>query len=261
MTKTIFVTGGTDGWGDDIALALADAGHSVYVGKGQASFEDERVNLGPGGGCRGRAACEKVRTVAFEAVDQHSIAAAVRRIVTEAGGIDVVIHTASPVTLGPVEAFTPYQLSQVYDTAVLSAQRVTRAVLPLMRERREGLLIWMGLGVEPGPAPFTGPGRAVRAALQQLAESYAAELAAFGIDVTFVTYGPGHLLGTAPAPHQPGDSETAKAYYRDVANVLPTPAEQPANPAVHALKVAECVSGIIDARKGARPAHVALWPL
>ncbi|GAA3898390.1 SDR family NAD(P)-dependent oxidoreductase [Streptomyces lannensis] len=258
MTKTIFVTEGADGWGEYIARALADAGHTVYVGKGQAGIESRPMGTGSDDGTE--AGCKGLRTIAFEALDQHSIAAAVREIVDEADGIDVVIYTSSPVTFGPAESFTPYQLSQVYDIGVLSVQRITRAVLPLMRERRDGLLIWIGASVDPGPAPFAGPGHAVRAALRQLATSYAAELAGFGIDATFLAYDPGYLLDThaASAPFQPGDSDTAQAYRPVMEYGLTLPARQSLDPSVHARKVAECVIGIIDAPQGTRPAHVNL---
>ncbi|WP_078865383.1 MULTISPECIES: SDR family NAD(P)-dependent oxidoreductase [unclassified Streptomyces] len=258
MTKTIFVTEGADGWGEYIARVLVDAGHTVYVGEGQGGIESTPVGAVSDDGAEARH--KGLRTVTFEALDQYSIAAAVRKIVDETDGIDVVIYTASQATFGPAESFTPYQLSQVYDIGVLSVQRITRAVLPSMRERRDGLLIWVGASVDPRPAPLAGPGHAVRAALQQLAASYATELATFGIDATFLTYSPEHLLDTqvASAPLQPGDPDTAQAYRQVVERGLPLPEQQSFDPAAHARKVAECVSSIIDAPQGSRPARVTL---
>ncbi len=258
MTKTIFVTEGTDSWGDYIARTLADAGHTVYVGMGQVGIESEPVNTGSDDG--EDMVCNGLRTVPFEALDQHSIAATVRKIIEESQQIDVVIYTASPVTSGPAESFTPYQLSQVYDVGVLSVQRITRAVLPLMRERRDGLLIWIGADVDPRPPAFSGPGHAVRAALRQLATSYAMELAAFGIDATFVTYSRGHQMNahTAPALLQPGDSETARAYGQVIDQEPTLSQQQSTSLEVNARRVAECVSDIIAAPHGARPAHVSL---
>lgn len=257
MTKTIFVTEGADGCGEYIARALADAGHTVYVGKGQDGIEVELASTGADDNTE--TGHQGLRTVTFEALDQHSIAAAVRTIADEADGIDVVIYTASPTTYGPVESFTPYQLSQVYDMGVLSVQRITRAVLPAMRERRDGLLIWVGANVDRGPAPFTGPGHAVGAALRQLATSYAAELSAFGIDATFLTYNPGQAQETSTAwALQPGDSETARAYKQVVKDSGTLLEQCSLDIAPHAKKVAECVSSIIDAPQGARPAHVSI---
>lgn len=257
MTKTIFVTEGTAGCGEYIARALADAGHTVYVGKGQDEIQAKRVNTGSADNTE--AGHNGLRTIAFEALDQHSIAAAVRAIADEAGAIDVVVYTSSPVTYGPVESFTPYQLSQVYDMGVLSVQRITRAVLPGMRERRDGLLIWIGTNVDRGPAPFTGPGHAVGAALRQLATSYAAELAAFGIDATFLTHSPVQAQDTPTVSAlQPGDSDIAQAYGQVIKDEG-TPLEQRSPKfAAHAKRVAECVSSLVDAPQGARPTHVRL---
>ncbi|MFD5064915.1 SDR family NAD(P)-dependent oxidoreductase [Streptomyces sp. NPDC058394] len=253
MTKTIFVTGGSGVWDVFLAWVLADAGHTVYVGENHSDPGLSPVNAVTGNDTR-------VRTIPYESVDQQSITAAVQRVVAEAGTIDVLIHLTTPVTFGPAESFTPYQLGQVYDLAVLSAQRVLRAVLPLMRERQDGLLIWTGPGIEPGPASFSGPGRAVRAGQLQLVESYAVELAPFGIDVTFLTYEPGNFEGHgAPAPLKPDDTTIAQAYGNPLAAPLRKSAGDPPAPVARAMEVADSVVGIVEARSGARPVHLALW--
>ena len=58
------------------------------------------------------------------------------------GRLDVVVHNAGHMVLGPAEAFTPQQLADLYDINVLSTQRVNRAALPHLRARGEGLLVW-----------------------------------------------------------------------------------------------------------------------
>ncbi|MFE1520839.1 SDR family NAD(P)-dependent oxidoreductase [[Kitasatospora] papulosa] len=253
MTKTILVTGGSGVWDVFLAWALADAGHIVYVGENHSDPGFSPVNVVTDNDTR-------VRTVPYESLDQYSITAAVQRVVAEAGTIDVLIHLTTPVTSGPAESFTPYQLGQVYDLAVLSAQRVLRAVLPAMRERQDGLLIWAGPGIEPRPESFSGPGRAVRAAQRQLVESYAVELAPFGIDVTFLTYEPGNFEGHGTAaPLKPDDATIAQAYGNPPAAPSWKSVGGRAATAARAMEVADSVIGIVEARKGARPVHLDLW--
>jgi NADP-dependent 3-hydroxy acid dehydrogenase YdfG len=47
-------------------------------------------------------------------------------LIDERGRLDVIVHNAGHMVLGPTEAFTPEQLAEVYDTNVLSTQRVNR---------------------------------------------------------------------------------------------------------------------------------------
>lgn len=56
----------------------------------------------------------------------------------------MVVHNAGHMVTGPAEAFTPEQLADLYDTNVLGTQRINRAVLPYLRDRQEGLLVWVG---------------------------------------------------------------------------------------------------------------------
>jgi NAD(P)-dependent dehydrogenase (short-subunit alcohol dehydrogenase family) len=124
--------------------------------------------------------------------DQASVDQAVAWVLTEVDRIDVLIHNAGHMVLGPTEAFTPEQVAEVYDTNVLSTQRVNRAALPHMRQRGDGLLVWVGSSSSRGGTPpYLGPYFAAKAAEDALAVSYAAELTRFGIETT---------MGVAPRP-------------------------------------------------------------
>ncbi len=59
--------------------------------------------------------------------------------------LDVVIHNAGHMVFGPLEAFTPEQLAELYDVNVLSTQRVNRAALPHLRAQKKGLNLLQGL--------------------------------------------------------------------------------------------------------------------
>jgi NAD(P)-dependent dehydrogenase (short-subunit alcohol dehydrogenase family) len=255
MTKIIFVAGGTDVFAAEIARALVDGGQIVYV-SGLQDAHAPGLSGGDTDALHGHVS-PGLRTVAFEPIDQQSVTAAVRQIEAEAGPIDVVIHTVVPATLGPVESFTPFQLSQLYDEAVLSTQRVNRAVLPGMRERRDGLLIWTGPSLETGTARFQAPGLALRAAQGQLAAAYAAELAPFGIDVTFVTHGTRAAGSSGPsAPVHPSDTDRVESYRRQWPDTMPYGQEAADSSSAEAKELAELVLRIVLALKGTRPVDI-----
>jgi NAD(P)-dependent dehydrogenase (short-subunit alcohol dehydrogenase family) len=84
-----------------------------------------------------------LHAIKLDVSSQESIDAALKTIISENGRLDVVIHNAGHMVFGPAEAFTPEQLVQLYDTNVLSTQRVNRAALPHFRRQRKGLFIWV----------------------------------------------------------------------------------------------------------------------
>lgn len=101
-----------------------------------------------------------------------------------------------------------------YDVNVLGTQRVNRAVLPHMRNRRSGLIVWVGSSsTRGGHPPFLAPYVAAKAGMDALAESYAAELIRFGIDTAIIvpgvfTSGTNHFANAG----SPADTTTAAEY-------------------------------------------------
>jgi NAD(P)-dependent dehydrogenase (short-subunit alcohol dehydrogenase family) len=152
--------------------------------------------------------------IELDVQDQDSVDAAIARVAENEGRIDVVVHNAGHMVLGPAEAFTPEQLASLYDVNVLGTQRVNRAALPIMRARGEGLLVWVGSSsTRGGHPPFLAPYFAAKAGMDALAESYAAELIKFGIETVIVVPG-AYPSGTNHFAHaeQPDDTSRAGDY-------------------------------------------------
>jgi NAD(P)-dependent dehydrogenase (short-subunit alcohol dehydrogenase family) len=103
-----------------------------------------------------------LRTVELDISSQDSCDAGIARIIEESGRLDVVLHNAGHMVLGPLEAYTPDELTHVYDVNVLGTQRVNRAALPHLRGQGEGLLLWVGStstrgGTRPSWPPTSRP--------------------------------------------------------------------------------------------------------
>ena len=212
MTKTVVITGASSGFGAMTARALADAGHVVYAGI-RSTTGTNRAAVAEAAEYAATKGVE-LRTVELDVSDQDSVDSAIATIIAERGQLDVVVHNAGHMVLGPAEAFTPEQLVSIYDTNVVSTQRVNRAALPHLRTRGDGLLVWVGsTSTRGGTPPYLGPYFAAKAAEDSLAVTYAAEVARFGIDTTIIV--PGAFTGGtnhfAHAGH-PDDSDTARAY-------------------------------------------------
>ncbi|XVQ15225.1 SDR family NAD(P)-dependent oxidoreductase [Spirillospora sp. CA-255316] len=263
MSKNILITGASSGFGALSARALARAGHTVYAAMRNTSGRNaDRVAAA--------AAYAKehdvdLRTVEMDVVSQESVDAAVNTVLAEAGTIDVVVHNAGHMVLGPAEAFTPEELAAVYDTNVLGSQRLNRAVLPHLREREHGLLVWIGSSsTKGGTPPYLAPYFAAKAAADALAVSYAAELARFGIETTIVvpgafTSGTNHF---ANAGH-PSEDIVLPDYDERYGGLMEHVAERLAAlqpPDADVSLVADAIARIIDTPHGKRPFRVHIDP-
>ncbi|GAA0637814.1 SDR family oxidoreductase [Kutzneria viridogrisea] len=262
MSSTIVITGASSGFGAMTARALADAGHAVYAGMRETTGR----NVPAVAAAEQYSAQHGVRlhAVEMDVSDQDSVDAAINRILAESHRLDVVVHNAGHMVLGPAEAFSVRQLAAVYDTNVLSTQRVNRAALPHLRAQRDGLLVWVGSSSSRGGTPpYLAPYFAAKAAEDALAVSYAAELARFGIDTTIVVPG-AFPSGTNHFAHsgRPEHTAVAEQYeqlYADLAQVPErlaaiTPAE--ADP----VEVAREIVRVVDLPKGQRPFRVHVDP-
>jgi len=261
--KVIVITGASSGFGALTARALADAKHVVYAGmrdiagRNAEAAENARAYADANG--------VALRPVEMDVSDQASVDRAIRTVLDETGRIDVLIHNAGHMVLGPAEAFTPEQVAAVYDTNVLSTQRVNRAVLPHLRAQRDGLVIWIGsTGSHGGTPPYLGPYFAAKAAEDALAVSYAAELTRFGIETTIVvpgsfTSGTNHF---ANAGH-PVDTDVTTAYEAEYAGLMDAVGQKLAELApddADPAEVARQVVKVVDMTKGSRPFRVYVDP-
>ncbi|MYM71315.1 SDR family NAD(P)-dependent oxidoreductase [Duganella sp. FT134W] len=213
MSKSIvLVTGAGTGIGHLSVKALALAGHTVYAsmrdigGRNAAKVRELRDWAFAHGA--------DVRAVELDVLSQASADAAVQTIVAERGRLDVVVHNAGHLVIGPTEAFTPEEISKVFDTNFLGAQRVNKAVLPVLRGQQQGLVLWVSSTTTRGGfPPFLGPYAAAKAAMDSMAVTMAYELARFNIETAIVVPG-AFTAGTdhfANAGH-PADAATSAAY-------------------------------------------------
>ena len=264
MNQVIVITGASSGFGAMSARELARAGHTVYAG-----IRDTVGRNAPAVAEAAAFATEQdvdLRTVELDVADQASVDAAIAQVVSDAGRLDVVVHNAGHMVLGPAEAFTPEQLVDVYDTNVVSTQRVNRAALPHLRAQGRGLLLWVGsTSTRGGTPPYLGPYFAAKAGMDALAVCYAGELARWGIETSIVvpgafTKGTNHFANGG----KPGDEARAAEYdggpYKGLEDTLMEGfAEmEPADADVRA--VADAMVAVVGAPHGERPFRVHVDP-
>ena len=120
----------------------------------------------------------------LDVTSDDSVKIAVAKAIELGGPLDVVVNNAGIGCGGLAEAFTAEQWQQVFDINVFGVQRVSRAVLPSMRERGTGLLINVSSIMGRVVLPFAAPYTATKFALEGMTEAYRYELSGTGVDVS-----------------------------------------------------------------------------
>src|SRR5258708_5462154 len=203
MSKTILITGASSGFGRDTAETLFRAGHTVYAsmrgtqGKNREAAEALR-KLG-------------IMTVELDVSDDASVEAGVKKVLAEAGKIDVLINNAGIGSAGVTEAFTAEQAEVVFETNVIGLLRVTRAVLPSMRENRDGLIINTGAVFGRVTFPFFGINGASKFAAEALTDSLRYEVSQLGVEVVVVQPSP-YPTNFLTSIQMPAGTEVTKSY-------------------------------------------------
>jgi NAD(P)-dependent dehydrogenase (short-subunit alcohol dehydrogenase family) len=250
VSKTILITGASSGFGRDTAEALHRAGHAVYAsmrgvqGKNRRAAEALR-NLG-------------IKTVELDVSDDASVEAGVENVLAEAGKIDVLVNNAGIASAGVTEAFTTEQAKAIFDTNVIGLLRVTRSVLPSMRQKRDGLIINIGSILGRVTFPFVGIYGASKFAVEALTDSLRYEVSQLGVEVVEVQPS-GYPTNFFTNLQSPASTEVTKSY-GEVGQIpdamvksLTSTLEGKDAPDPH--EVAEAIVELVGQAKGSRAAR------
>ena len=264
MSKIILITGASSGFGRLTANALAKAGNTVYASMRDTAGRNADQVRDVQQFARDNKA--DLHAIEMDVQSEPSIAAAVGKIVTDHGRIDVLVHNAGHMVFGPAEAFTPEQFAEVYDINVLSTQRVNRAVLPHMRQQHQGLLVWVSSSSSAGGTPpYLSPYFAAKAGMDALAVQYARELSRWGIETSIIVPG-AFTSGTNHFAHsgRPADTERAAEYesgpYKNFGEQIQKAFAAIVPPDADAGKVADAIVEVVDMPFGKRPFRMHIDP-
>jgi NAD(P)-dependent dehydrogenase (short-subunit alcohol dehydrogenase family) len=168
--SSVLITGASRGIGRAIAIELAGRGHRVIAtARRPETLADLPVD-------------QRLR---LDVTDQESVDQAVR----DAGDIDVLVSNAGETVRAPLESVPLSEVERLFQLNTLGALRVVQGVLPAMRERGAGRLVFVSSIQGRMVLPMIGPYGASKWALEALAETLAIETGHFGIKVSIVQPG------------------------------------------------------------------------
>ena len=175
-TGPVLVTGCSSGIGRATALALAEAGHTVYA---TARRPETLADLEIAG----------AHILALDVTSEESMASAVKLIETEHGRVGALVNNAGYGEYGTIEETDLDKVRTMFETNVFGLARLTQLVLPAMREARSGRVVNVGSMGGRFTFPVGGYYHATKYAVEAITDALRNEVHGFGIGVSLVEPG------------------------------------------------------------------------
>jgi short-subunit dehydrogenase len=171
--RVALVTGASAGIGEAAARALVGAGFTVYGTSRRAAGETR----------------DGVVFLPLDVTNDGSVAGVVRGVLERSGRIDVLVNNAGVGVAGAAEESSIEQARALFETNLFGTIRMTRAVLPYMREQGSGRIINVSSVLGFLPAPFMALYAATKHAIEGYSESLDHEVREHGVRVLLVQPG------------------------------------------------------------------------
>ena len=181
QTLSILVTGAASGIGAGVAIRLAEAGHHLVISDLDAGAA-ETVAAGI------RASGGSAEAVALDVTSDDSVAAALAAI---SRPVDVLVNNAGLQHVSPLEEFPLGKWDFLIQVMLVGVARLTRALLPGMRERGFGRIVNIGSIHSLVASPFKSAYVAAKHGLLGFSKVVALETA--GTDITINTICPTYV--------------------------------------------------------------------
>jgi NAD(P)-dependent dehydrogenase (short-subunit alcohol dehydrogenase family) len=176
--KVWFITGAGRGLGLYISKAALAAGHAVIA----TGRDPAKVSAAIG-------QHDGLLTIKLDITRLEDAQTAVAAAVAKFGRIDVVVNNAGNFYAGFFEELSPEQVRNQIETLLFGPMNVTRAVLPVMRKQRAGLLLTISSTAGLSGQLFCTAYAAAKFGVEGWMESLAPEIAPFGIRTMLVEPG------------------------------------------------------------------------
>lgn len=173
--KTVLITGCSSGYGLETARHFLTRGWKVI-----ATMRTPRPDVLP--------ASDHLHILPLDVTRPESITQALKA----AGPLDVLVNNAGLGLFGAFEATPISTVREIFETNTFGAMAMCQAVIPQLRERRDGVIINVTSSATLAPFPLVAAYTASKAAIEGFTASLQHELKAFDVRVKLVEpgYGP-----------------------------------------------------------------------
>ncbi len=173
-----FITGAGRGMGVDLAKAALAAGNAVVATGRNSNTVTKAVGE-----------ADNLLVVKLDITRPEDAQAAVKATVDRFGHIDVLVNNAGNFYAGFFEEITPQDFRAQVETLLFGPLNVTRAVLPVMRAQRSGVIVTISSTAGISGGEFLTAYAASKFGVEGWMESLTPEVAPFGIRTMLVEPG------------------------------------------------------------------------
>ncbi|MBQ7449775.1 SDR family NAD(P)-dependent oxidoreductase [bacterium] len=174
--KIVFISGASSGMGFETAKLLAQKGFIVYAGARTLEKMEPLKNYG-------------INILYLDVTDDHSCQNAVNTVIEKEGKIDILINNAGFGLFGSVEDVTIEQAKNQFEVNLFGLARLTKEVLPSMREKLSGKIINISSMGGRFVSPFGAWYHSSKYAVEALSDALRMELSQFNIKVILIEPG------------------------------------------------------------------------
>lgn len=176
MSKTIFITGVSKGFGKLWTEALLKRGDNVIATSRDAQNLSHLVHQYK----------DQLLAVTLDITDRKAVFQAVQDAKNHFGHIDVFINNAGYGVFGAIEEIPEKAIKDVFEANVFGTLWLTQAALPILREQGHGHIIQLSSVLGIYSIPTLGIYNATKYAVEGFSEALAGEVKGFGINLTLV---------------------------------------------------------------------------
>lgn len=177
MKETILITGTSSGIGRAAAVLFANQGWNVAATMRTPEKENELQKN------------SNIRLYQLDVTDKTGVDKTIADVIQDFGKIDVLVNNAGYGVDGVFEAMDDELIRGQFETNVFGLMRVTRAIIPHMRQQREGTIIQISSMGGRTTFPLYSIYHGTKWAVEGFTESLHYELKQFGIKVRLIEPG------------------------------------------------------------------------
>jgi NAD(P)-dependent dehydrogenase (short-subunit alcohol dehydrogenase family) len=177
MSTTWFITGSSRGFGRALVrAALQDDGTVAATARRPEQLDDLVAEFG-----------DRIHPVRLDVTDPDAVQTTVSEARQRFGRLDVVVNNAGYANVAPIETADDADVRAQFETNFWGVYHVSRAVIPVLREQRGGLIIqFSSMGGRVGGTAGIASYQAAKFAIDGFSRVLRAETAPFGIKVLVV---------------------------------------------------------------------------
>ena len=182
--RVALVTGGSKGLGKAMARAFVDAGADVVIcSRHQDELMAAAAELAAGSSAR-------VEWISADVADRRQADHLAEAVLSRMGRVDILVNNAGSNVPQSIDEITDETWDHILELNLSSCMRLTRAVVPQMKERRWGRIIHISSVLGLGGKEQRNAYCATKSALLGLARASALDLGPFNITVNCIAPGP-----------------------------------------------------------------------